>query len=401
MRQRLYGGVRGRSCKGSLYSINDKIPDHSSLSKIRSRYGEKVFEAFFDKIILLCKEHNIIKGDTIITDATLIEANASIDSMISKESRNTSDDEKFVGVVTSFSKRKLSNNSHISKSDPDSSLAMKIGAARSLKYKVHISIDKDSRVVLDSKVTTGSCHETQIYLDRLFHIKSKYNLEMKSVIADRAYGSSKNIKHLQLNSITGYIPLFSSRSGKIQSLVQKGFQYNKDNQEYICPSGIVMKGWKSGDRMIYKISDSICRNCSKKTQCSIPESQIDGYRRIRRSDDQDFFEDQIYHMKQKDFVNAQISRMWEIEGINSEAKNLHGLKRAKYRGLQKVQIQAYMIAAVMNLKRLITFLLFFNYGCISLIKIPKFRYKKYLFTFSTAPVVFGHPTLLCPKVILT
>lgn len=85
------------------------------------------------------------------------------------------------------------------------------------------------------------------------------------------------------------------------------------------------------------------------------KKQIEGYMRIRRSYDQDFFEKQINHMKQKDFINAQISRMWQIEGINSEAKNLHGLKRAKYRGLQKVQIQAYMIAAVMNLKRLITF----------------------------------------------
>ena len=275
--------------------------------------------------------------------------------MISRENSYTPDGEKFVGVITSFSKNKLSNSSHISTSDPDSSLAMKIGAARSLKYKVHMSIDKDSRVVLDSKVNTGSCHETQIYLDRLFYIKSKYNLDMTSVIADRAYGSSKNIKYLQQNSIIGYIPLFSSRSGKIQALMQKGFQYDKDTQEYICPSGIAMKGWKSGDRMIYKISDVICRNCSQNIHCSIPKRQIDGYRRIRRSYDQDFFEKQINHMKKKDFINAQISRMWQIEGINSEAKNLQGLKRAKYRGLQKVQIQAYMIAAVMNLKRLITF----------------------------------------------
>lgn len=94
---------------------------------------------------------------------------------------------------------------------------------------------------------------------------------MTSVIADRAYGSSKNIKYLQQNSIIGYILLFSSRSGKIQALMQKSFQYDKDNQEYICPSGIAMKGWKSGDRMIYKISDVICKNCSQNIQCSIPK----------------------------------------------------------------------------------------------------------------------------------
>lgn len=302
---------------------------------------------------------SLIKGNTIITDATLIQANASIDSMVSMDYGNAEDSAKHIGVITSFSKRKLSNKSYISKTDPDSSLSMKAGAARTLKYKVHISIDKDSRIILDSKVTTGSYHETQIYLDRLFYIKSKYNLEIDSVIAHRGYGSSENIKYLQEQNITGYIPLFSRRSGQIQSLVQQGFKYNKDKEEYICPTGIVMKGWKSGDRMIYKISDNICKNCSLETQCGIYKSQVDGNRRIRRSFDQDFFENQIHHMKQKAFINAQISRLWQIEGINSEAKNLHGLQRAQYRGLQKVQIHAYLVAAVMNLKRLITFSLHF------------------------------------------
>ena len=46
-------------------------------------------------------------------------------------------------------------------------------------------------------------------------------------------------------------------------------------------------------------------------------------------------------------------RMWKIEGINAEAKNLHSLKRAKYRGLTNMQIQAYMIGVVLNLKRLV------------------------------------------------
>jgi hypothetical protein len=45
--------------------------------------------------------------------------------------------------------------------------------------------------------------------------------------------------------------------------------------------------------------------------------------------------------------------MWKIEGIHAEAKHQHSLKRAKYRGLTKVQIQAYMTASVQNLKRLI------------------------------------------------
>ena len=45
-------------------------------------------------------------------------------------------------------------------------------------------------------------------------------------------------------------------------------------------------------------------------------------------------------------------RQWKMEGIFAEAKDNHGLDRARYRGRLKMQIQAYMIASVQNHKRL-------------------------------------------------
>jgi hypothetical protein len=45
--------------------------------------------------------------------------------------------------------------------------------------------------------------------------------------------------------------------------------------------------------------------------------------------------------------------MWKMEGLFAEAKQNHGLSRARYRGRSKVQIQAYLSATVQNLKRLI------------------------------------------------
>src|SRR5579872_5914405 len=46
---------------------------------------------------------------------------------------------------------------------------------------------------------------------------------------------------------------------------------------------------------------------------------------------------------------------WKMEGIISEAKQRHCLSRAKYRGLMKTQIQAYMVGSVLNMKRLVAF----------------------------------------------
>ena len=59
--------------------------------------------------------------------------------------------------------------------------------------------------------------------------------------------------------------------------------------------------------------------------------------------------------RDKKFTETYIRHRWKIEGIHGEAKTQHGLRRAVRRGLANVAIQAYLTAAVINLKRLVTF----------------------------------------------
>ncbi len=58
--------------------------------------------------------------------------------------------------------------------------------------------------------------------------------------------------------------------------------------------------------------------------------------------------------KTEEFKKMRGERQWKMEGVFAEAKNNHGLDRARYRGKAKMQIQAYMTATVQNLKRLMT-----------------------------------------------
>ncbi len=58
-------------------------------------------------------------------------------------------------------------------------------------------------------------------------------------------------------------------------------------------------------------------------------------------------------MNEPEFKKKAAERMWKSEGLFAEAKQYHGLSRAKYRGRAKVQIQAYFTATVQNLKRLL------------------------------------------------
>ena len=64
-------------------SLVDDVPDHSSLTRIRDRLGEEVFEAVFRRIVGQCQEKGLVKEDCrVMTDATLIAADASLDSLV-------------------------------------------------------------------------------------------------------------------------------------------------------------------------------------------------------------------------------------------------------------------------------------------------------------------------------
>jgi len=63
------------------YDLDEPLPDHSSLSKIRSRYGVEPFQRFFEQIVELCIEAGLVEGDELYFDATKVEADASMSSL--------------------------------------------------------------------------------------------------------------------------------------------------------------------------------------------------------------------------------------------------------------------------------------------------------------------------------
>lgn len=64
------------------YVLDENVPDHSSLSKIRERYGMEIFQQFFEKIVELCVDAGLVCGEELYFDSTKVDANASINSMI-------------------------------------------------------------------------------------------------------------------------------------------------------------------------------------------------------------------------------------------------------------------------------------------------------------------------------
>jgi len=340
-------------------SIQDPVPHHSTLTKIRDRLGEEVIESFFDEIVDQCRQHGLVHGKRIITDGTLIKANAALNSLEAtnlrdhhmeilreKEYRNNPDQKR----VT----RKLSNKTHLSRTDPDSTLAYKQGTPKGLKYKGHFSIDAAHGIILDPFISTGADHEAKHYIDRLETIEKKYEIKIEEAVADRGYGSGRIISALYDRNIRPLIPLFHHSSG---SSMPKWFEYDKESDTIKCPTGntLVPVGNKDTyNRQWYIIKGDDCLNCKEPWLCTarhIPTQNKPRF--IQRSQYQDYFDRIIKEEKTKYFRQAVRERFYKVEGIFSEAKRLHGFSKAQFRGRKKVQMQAFFTASVLNIKKLV------------------------------------------------
>src|SRR5688500_4325306 len=63
------------------YDLGEPLPDHSSLSRIRARYGLEVFRRFFEAVVERCVAAGLVWGEELYVDATKVAANADLDSL--------------------------------------------------------------------------------------------------------------------------------------------------------------------------------------------------------------------------------------------------------------------------------------------------------------------------------
>jgi IS5 family transposase len=293
----------------------------------------------------------------VMTDATLIPADAALDSLVHNDPGQARlEAESLQGrtkAVDPLPTRKISNQTHRSRTDPDATLAQKRGTPQQLKYKVHQSAEAESRVILDTHVTTGARHDNQPYLEQLQRIEERYRITIHEVTADRGYGSAHIIRTLQEQGKQTFIPLWSGRVGN--KYLKGSLVYQKDHDRFRCPAGKYLTPTPAitENHKRYVSLSSDCQACAQASTCPARTSGSSPQRFVLRNLDQDLFEEVQTRMRDPAFGEKLSERMWKMEGLFAEAKQNHGLSRARYRGRSKVQIPAYLSAIVQNLKRLV------------------------------------------------
>lgn len=120
-----------------------------------------------------------------------------------------------------------------------------------------------------------------------------------------------------------------------------------------CPRGKILTKRTQTDRgSSYRSNIKDCKNCPLRADCLGKKASReivlkDSYELMLRARRRSRLPD-------KEFKEVYKRHRHMIEGMHGEAKTQHGLRRAARRGLENVSIQAFLTAAVINLKRLVT-----------------------------------------------
>lgn len=392
------------------YNLDEPLLDHSSLSRIRTRYGVEVFRRFFEAILEQCRQAKLIWGKELFFDATQVNANAAQDSLTprfaveahlaalfgTEEAGENPPPQQEPPVVVEGSaplpaplplalpetlrqeleernaarhdwieqagqqQRTVTHGTYqrmadflVSTTDPDATAMRLKGGGKHLGYHTHYVVDGGKRrIILNVLVTPSEVMENQPMLDLLWRVQFRWKLRPHQATGDTTYGTLENIKSLEDAHIRAYVPL-PDWSKRTPFFGPELFTYDAEHDQYVCPNGARLRlkshRYSYHDKR-YRAKAAICNACPLKPRCT---KSPHGRQITRHFDEQYLDRVRAYHQTEA-YQKAMRKRKVWVEPLFAEAKDWHGLRRFRLRRLWRVNCEALVIAAGQNLKRLLS-----------------------------------------------
>jgi transposase len=394
------------------YALDEPLPDHSSLSRIRTRLGVEVFQRFFEQIVELCQTAGLVWGKELLFDATKVRANADLDSLVPRFSWQAkqhlaelfdeenapsptghdatasrpapapkvgAEPQRLPTAISSEDEAKLTaerteiwqlleerrldprrpavqgyqrlTDLRVSPTDPDAA-PMSDGRTPALGYHDHYVVDGGkARIILGVLVTPADVMENVPLQDVLWRARFRWHLHPERAIGDSTYGTVDNIRALEEAGIRAYVPLSAvgKRAGFFGS---EAFTYDAEQDVYTCRNGTVLRfrGNHYDARVrAYQAPAAACAACPIKARCT---DSTKG-RIFTRSFDEPYLDRVRGYHETAVYEKAMRKRSVWVEPLFGEAKQWHGLRQFRLRGLTKVNMVGLLVATGQNLKRLL------------------------------------------------
>jgi transposase len=347
------------------YDIDGEVPDHSVLSKARGRWGVEGFRRFFERIVWQCVEAGLVDGSKIFVDSSLVDANASNNSVIDTRSLKGQLQEGYKKLEARLEEKSESmdssrryvkeNRRYISRTDPDAGVVNR--GKPKLSYQVHRAVDGRSEVITATETTSGDINEAHEMLSLLESHHLNTGIKADTVVADSKYGTVENFLACCDQGVEAHMPdLQESTAKRIEKLnifSEERFEYDGESDTYRCPAGNRLKPrslHQSRQSRDYAASKKMCAACQLRNQCTrnksgrtikrhLRQEELDGMREASRSAKAKRDLKMRQHLMERSYARG----TW------------YGFDRARWRRLWRVEIQEYLVSAIQNIQVLLRY----------------------------------------------
>jgi transposase len=222
------------------YALTEETPDHSTISRTRRLYSVETHKAVFRWVLKILAEEGLVEGKTVSIDATTLEANAALRSLVRRDNGQKYDDylkdlAKAAGMenptreqlarLDRKRKKKGSNKEWKNPHDPDARIAKMKDGSTHMAHKAEHAVDLSSGALLAVTVQgadqgdTTTIHQTlaeagDAVAELIEHEvatapaeEPKVNLGgVEEVVADKGYHSGAVVQDLHAVDCRSYIP---------------------------------------------------------------------------------------------------------------------------------------------------------------------------------------------------
>ncbi len=347
-------------------SLTEKVIHASTLSqnRIRRFNGTDVFERIFINIVEQAMAKGLVAGQELFTDSTHLKANANKNKHTNKVTKVRASayldmlDEDVALDREKEGKKPLkahasepkTKNTKTSTTDPESGFMTRDNKPQGFFYLDHRTVDGQHGIILDTHVTAGNINDSQPYVKRLDYTLEQFNLNPIAVGLDAGYFTAPIAESLERRNILGVFG-YRRPSRTKNAFKKKHFIYSQERDSYRCPNGqeLIYKTTSRDAYREYHSNPKECALCPMRGDCTQSKNMKKVITRHIYTD----AVDRANQMRLSLYGKKTYRRRSEtVERSFADAKQHHGHRYARFRGLSKVQMQSWLAAAAQNIKKI-------------------------------------------------
>lgn len=238
--------------------------------------------------------------------------------------------------------------------DQDAKIGHKTADSSFFGYKTHIAMSEE-RIITAATVTSGEKNDGKQLKD-LVEKSIEAGMEVETVIGDSAYSEKGNIEYTNENEIKLVAKLNPSVTQGYRKKEDE-FEFNKDAGMYVCKAGHMAirkarqgkKGIGTNQTDTYYFDVEKCKHCPFKEGCYKEGAKSKSYSVSIKSNEHT----EQAKFQETDYFKEKSKERYKIEAKNSELKYRHGYNVAKSSGLIGMELQGAMAIFTVNLKRIL------------------------------------------------